>query len=224
MITRNKLIYDIRERLKLHVDDQKITDAYLAHEIDVFRAFIIKQRLGDIRRIVSPNYKQEIILTMEIHSNAEEYFDSTIARSTVKVPFILDINANENRTVLYNGNKLMHSFQLVPIQRLPYVGTRSFMQDYIYGAIGQDHKLYLNSGGSLDKDIESIRLWGIFENPEDAWKLSEDYSASTDFDDVEYPIDVAVISGVIDLVLSKLATIYQIPSDKINNANDDSQP
>lgn len=223
MITRTKLIYDIRERLKLHVDDQKITDAYLAHEVDIHRAQIITQRLGEIRRSVSPNYKQEVILAVEIYTNDGEYFDTTVARSVQEIPFILDLSADENRTMLYNGNKIMKAFQLVPIQRLPYVGRRSFMQDFVYGAIGSDHKLYLNSGGSIHKDIESVSLWGIFDNPEDAWELSLDYDPTVDFNDVQYPIDAKIAPDIVDMVVSKLATLFQIPSDKINNANDDTQ-
>ena len=107
-------------------------------------------------------------------------------------------------------------------KRLPYVGTRRGMQGLVYGAIGDSQKLYLVSGDDRVLFLEKVRLNGVYEDPEEAWELSNDYDVNKDFEDEEYPLEPSMVDLIIQEVLKLLMLRFQVLEDKINNADEES--
>ena len=219
MNTLREIVFDIKEKLELSSDDSNLSNEYIVYLIKNYRVKFVRQRLGDIRRNVSLTFKQPIELDL---INTKNALGETITTSTVKVPKILDINSIDNRTILSTNNSMVKSFNMISYKRLPYVGTRYHMKELVYGAIGDDNKLYINSGNGNHKMLDKVKLYGIFEDPEEAWKLSPEYNSNVEFWDTEYPLEPSLLPDIVEYIVAQLAnTPGRLPEDKINNGEQD---
>ena len=217
MKTSREIIHSVRELVDAHSDDSNVTNEFIAYLLDTIRVKYVRQRLGDTRRNVSNSYKQQIEIDLELY---KDVLDNTYLRSIDEIPSILDINHIENRSILSSNNVLVKSFNMTNYKRLPYVGSRSHLANMIYGAIGDDNKLYLNSGNSNYKMMNKVKLFAIFDSPEDAWKLSPDYDENIEYWDVPYPIETSLIPDVTKDIVNTLTIPLNIPEDKINDGED----
>ena len=106
--------------------------------------------------------------------------------------------------------------------RLRYVGHNKWLQNIIYATKGPDGYLYLKSANPQVQYLKEINFTGIFSDVEEASKLecitSEE---SCDIMDKNFPIEDALISPLIELVVKELSGAIYKPKDDENNASDD---
>ena len=122
-------------------------------------------------------------------------------------------------TKIYTDGYYNNEISFVSKERFRYVGNNKWLKNFIYATIGPDNYLYLNSANPQFLYLESLYITGIFENPEEIYELSN--SSKCGFDDSVYPLEEALISPVIELVVKELSVPRYSPEDNINNAKDD---
>lgn len=216
-MTLRQIIYDIREKMNLHVDDTDITNEYLAYLIGNERNKFVQQLTSRMNRDIPAVYKQNILLSLEL---IRDELDREVVRSVEKVPNILNSKLLDSVTSIQGNVSIIRRFTMVDYKRLPYVGTSDHLKRLVYGAVADDSKLYLNSGEKNFKLLNEVRLRGIFSDVEQAWKLSVDYDQSINFFDIEYPIEPSMVPDLVDSIIKQLVVRYNIPEDKVNDAEE----
>lgn len=216
----SKIVYDIREKLKLGSDDIDITDSYLAYLVHVKRALLIKQRYGKFSKNIPEELKQDICLTLEKATVSGTCF-STILKTSQNIPNFIET---------YNRDSVidirLHDMTAVPVnivsyQRIPYLGYNQWTKNEIYGAY-HDGKLYLYSNKPNFKLLKFITVTGMFSDPEtaDALNCVSGTVNECDFIDKEYPVNAPMISDIVNMVIKELAPSLKIVDDKVNNADE----
>lgn len=119
----------------------------------------------------------------------------------------------------YKGN-----ITYISRERMKYIGYNKYMQNIIYASIAPDNYLYLKSSNPQYLYLKKVRITGIFEDAEAASKLqcSDDCSTETcDILDKDFPIEDALVSPLVQLIVEELTKSEYKPSDDENNAKDD---
>lgn len=222
-MTKQEIIYDIRERLNLHSDDLTITNEYLSYTIDKYRAVFLKNKYSKLSRKIPNVNKQRIELTMT-PLQVGSYVGSVL-KSSESIPSLLNSEVLDNLVMLSNGSLEAFPMNYVSMERFNYSAIEDpFTRNYIFGTIKEDNKLYLKSWDNTISLMENAYLWGTFRTPEDAWLLSPDYSAALDFNiDEEYPLEDELVADIIRTLVKDLLIQYDVPTDDKNNANDDTE-
>jgi hypothetical protein len=223
-MTQREIIYDIREKLKLNSDDIDITDDYLAHLIDVKRVYLIKQRFSKFTKNIPEEVKQVICLDLEVvESIYGEPCFGDILTTKEPIPGLLEIGGRSALVAVRVMDMLHPHINIIPTERLPYVGYNKWLKKQIYVALDANNKLYFKSDNSQHLNLKSIKVVGVFADPKDAEALScaEDSSnnINCDFKDVEYPIEAYLVSDLVNLIVKELAPGINVPNDNVNNAD-----
>lgn len=218
----NHLIYNLREKLKLNSDDIEITDEYLAHLIGVKRSFVIKQRYNNLTKNIPEEIKQLLCLELDTVNtiDGQECY-GTMLVSKHRIPATIEISGKSGLLAIRTLDRFHPEINLVPIERLPYVGHNAFLKNQIYVALDANNKLYFKSDSLTYLNLRYIQVVGVFSEPEEADKYScENNDDNCDFFEKEYPIESNIISDVIDLVEKELSRPLNLQEDKLNNADE----
>ncbi len=224
MATKGQLIDDIRERLEQYSDDSEISNLHISFLIDEARKMFIKQRYNKANKLIPTSLFQKINIDIDLESE-NEFDDSFLSKDTIvssidKIPTLIE-NAVINAAIkVDNGSYTDIRFILIGLDRFPYVGYNRLLPDVVYCTLGYDYKIKLKGLANRYKLLDKIRLFAIFENPEEAWRLSDDYDSDIDYLDVEYPLDSDMTVLVNDFVLKQLRQKLQMPTDIENNATE----
>ena len=93
-----------------------------------------------------------------------------------------------------------------------------------YAAVDYDGKLVLISADNKHKFLTQVKVTDVFEAPELAMEYEcKQTNPNADVWDLEYPIEVAMVDTIINMVVQDLSRTLQIPIDEQNNAADDTQ-
>lgn len=107
--------------------------------------------------------------------------------------------------------------------RMRYVGYNKYLKNIIYASIGPDNYMYFKSFNPQYLYLEKVRMVGIFEDPLAASELQcpdENGSIVCDILDREFPIETALISPMIELVVKELLGAEYRFADETNDAKD----
>ena len=218
MYTKYHYIYDIKERLNDYSDDSEISTEHISFLIDEVRALIIKQSYQGIGASISNTITQQVNLTLEL-SQDNEFIDlDNILVSIDALPRLIESSNLSKYVTVDNGSYKNIKFIRVSNERFPYTGNNKYLRHFVYYTLGNDFKVYFNAQDPVHKLLQYARVFGVFENPEEAWKLSPDYDENVDFNDTIYPIDSDMWVKISDIILKMLMVKLQIPEDKINDA------
>lgn len=220
------IVYDIRERLKLNSDDIDITDEYLIHLINVKRVFFTKQRFSKFTRNVPEEVKQVICIDLEpIETIVGQPCFGDILASTTAIPSTIEIGGRSSIIGVRFYDKLYPYLNIIPIERMPFVGYNRFLQKQIYVALDADNKLYFTSANPQHLNLKKIQVIGVFSDPEEAINsscTSDSDNSNCDILDKEYPVENYMIHDIVNSIVKELAPTLQIPNDKVNNADESS--
>lgn len=219
----NKIIYDIRERLKLNSDDIGYTDEYLAHLIDINRVFLVKQRFTNFTKNVPEELKQVICVDLEVADSIDgEPCFGNVLRSVSTIPSLLEIGGR-SAIIGVRVEDIMHPhLNIVSTERLPYVGYNKWLTKEMYIALDGDNKLYIKSSNPQHLNLEKIKLIGVFSSPEEAdAMLCTPVGEECDYFEKEYPMEGYLIKDLVNMIIQDIAPTLIIPKD---NVNDSSEP
>jgi hypothetical protein len=126
---------------------------------------------------------------------------------------------------VYPVSDMMHTtVSYIPAERMPYVGYNKWLKNIIYVSKSSDDYLYLHSNNPQFMYLENLKLEGVFEDPEEAAKLSCDTdggSSACDPLEMTFPLEDALIPACIEMIVQELAGPRYAPDDSRNNARDD---
>lgn len=224
MATKLEIIYDIKERLNSYSDDSNLTDRYLSHLVDEYRSVFLKNKYSTFKRKIPIINKQRVELTMSPERTSR--YAGAIMSSAERVPDTLDSTTFDNRMVLSVGQLEVRNLNMVSPERFPHIALEDpFTRTMIYGSILDDQKLYLKSYDSNIQLMTSVKLWGVFSDPYDAWLISPEFDANLDFEeDVEYPLEYEIMADMIRTMVKDLTIKFELPVDKQNNSDDSTEP
>jgi hypothetical protein len=220
MSTFREIVYMCSDQLKISSDDNFFTNDHILYLIKKYRGLYLSQKYKDVRKEIPESNYQTICLdlTKTPAMTGESCEGGTLLRTTNKLPTLMTIGT----TSVYPVDYFVGDITLVTRERMKYVGYNRWLQNIIYCAIAPDSYLYLKSSNPQYLHMEKIRLTGIFEDPEEAEKLTCDKDgASCDILDRRFPLEEEIVPQLIDTVVKFMTSGLYKPEDTENNANDD---
>lgn len=124
---------------------------------------------------------------------------------------------------------LMHNYSKVNVvsrERFPFVGENKYLKRAIYGTIAPDQYFYIKSKFEGVKKNTRVFLTAIFENPLEAYAQSLCLPCTKDTNDCDewdytFPIEDALQTQLLALVIRDCLGAAYRPSDTMNNSRDD---
>ena len=222
MSTYKELVYMCLDELKLYSDDALYTEEHIMFLLGKYRTFLIKQRYSDVKKqIPESNYQTICLDLIEVPAiSGEPCEGGSYLRSKEKIPFLMKIGNPRVYPIDYYQGEITY----VSRDRMRYVGYNKYLQNIIYASLGPDNYLYFKSFNPQFLYLEKVRMTGIFEDTLAASGLQcpdESGNIVCDVLDREFPIENALISPLIQLVVEELTKAEYKPEDKENNSDDD---
>lgn len=218
-MTYREAIYMVLDEIKSISDDSLYTEDHVMFLLKNYRAFLLKQRYSDIKKpIPESNYQTICLDLIEVPAiSGEPCEGGTYLRSKVKIPFLMKIGTPRVYPIDYYQGEIT----LVSRDRMRYVGYNKYLQNIIYASIGPDNYLYFKSSNPQYLYLEKVKMTGIFEDLQLASELQCEDDKECDILDRTFPIEEALISPMIELVVKELLGANYRPEDSENNAADD---
>lgn len=222
MSTYKELTYMVLDELKLYSDDALYTEEHVMFLLGKYRTFLLKQRYSDVKKqIPESNYQTICLDLIKVPAiSGEPCEGGSYLRSKEKIPFLMKIG----NPMVYPVDYYQGEITYVSRERMRYVGYNKYLKNIIYASIGPDNYLYFKSFNPQYLYLEKARMTGIFEDPQAASELqcpNENGDTVCDVLDREFPIENALISPLIQLVVEELTKAEYKPEDKENNSDDD---
>lgn len=221
-MTWREIVYMCLDEVKAASDDSYYNEDHVMFLISKYRAFILKQRYGDIRKqIPNSNYQTICLDLKEVPAICGEPCEGgSYLRSTTKIPFTMQIGTSRVYPIDYYQGEIT----LISRDRMRYVGHNRFLQNIIYCSIAPDNYLYFKSNNPQFLYLEKVKFTAIFQNPLEAAKLQCAYEKgeiTCDVLDTEFPLEENLVPPVIELVVKDLGVDVARPEDTDNNSKDD---
>ena len=212
----------VLDELKLSSDDAQFTEDHVMFLLNKYRTFLLKQRYSDIKKqIPESNYQTICLDLIQVPAiSGEPCEGGTYLRSKEKIPFLMQIGTPRVYPLDYYQGEITY----VSRDRMRYVGYNKFLQNIIYCSIGPDNYLYFKSFNPQYLYLEKVKFTGIFQDSMQASDLQcPDDNGETICDPVDrtFPIEDALVTPLIELVVKELAGPVYKPDDEENNAKDD---
>ncbi len=220
-MTKNELIYNVKEKLKLDSDDEKTSDEYIAHLIDIKRVKVLKQRLDKTPWRAPIEYKQELCLDLEVVDSVDGHACfGGILRTKNPLPNLIRFRGGNSGITVRRPDRTALLVDLVDLSRLPFLGNNRFASQIVYAAFDYDNRLYLISSQKKHLLMEAVQVGGIYEDVELAGALECEIDTTCEPWDRNYPLDVSMIDDVVAMVVQDLGRRMQAPEDEINDSRD----
>lgn len=221
MNTYRQLVYMCLDEVKIHSDDSYFEEEHVQFLLDKWRAFLLKQRYGDIRKQIPESNYQEICLPVEETNMIEGSLcgGETYLKSIDKIPDTIKVG---NPSV-YPTNYFNAQISFVDKTRMRHIGHNKYLGNIIYASLLSDQHLYLKSANPQYLHLDKVRMSAIFSDSQEAAKLAcdNDGEGICEVIDMRFPIEDALIPPLIELVVKELLGASYRPTDDVNNANDD---
>jgi hypothetical protein len=221
----NKIIYDIREILKLYTEDNEISDRYLIHLVNIKRSRFLRQELNNYQRTTDISVTQTLCLPVEQVSANQCGLDiqcDTILRTVKPIPQPLELHIKSAITSVKPSKKLAVPFSFVNKEKATYFEDSPF--DGIFAYLDNDKYIYLVSKINTLNLIDCITITGVFEDPLDLLNYSnccncEDITPCYNIDTTNYPLQPHLIDLIKLEIVNELIKESQIREDKVNDSD-----
>lgn len=221
MSTYRELTYLILDEIKGTSDDFTYTEDHVIFILNKYRAFLLKQRYSDIKKVVPESNYQTICLDLiEVPAICGEPCEGgSYLRSKNKVPFTMKMGIPRVYPIDYYQGEI----SFVSRDRMRYVGYNRYLQNIIYCSIGPDNYLYFKSSNPQFLYLEKVKFTAVFQDPTVAFELrcNEEDQTICDILDAEFPIEDALIAPLVELTVKELLGAEYRPDDNKNNSKDD---
>lgn len=222
MSTFREILFMIQDECKFDTDDSYYTHEHILFLMQRYRSFLFQQKYGtvqgNLKKQIPMSSRQEICIElMKVPGNMITTCDSGyFLRSTKEIPSLMPYT----KPLLYNYDSYstISHIDLVSYEQMKYVGENKYLKNIIYASISPDKFLYLKAQNPTFLNLDRIKMSAIFENIEEAAKLSCDDSC--DILDKNFPLEDALIPLLIQSIVKELTDRLTVPEDKSNNADD----
>lgn len=218
-MTLRELVFMVLDECKIHSDDSYFNEDHVSFLLSKYRAFLLKKELEKENKSLSSTNAQTICLDLiEVPAIDDLECSGSYLRSVEKIPSLI----NNFKVQLYPIDYYQGDIIFTSRERMRYTGYNKWTKNLIYASKGPDDYLYLKSENPQYLYIEKLKMTAIFEDFEEAAKLSCDENGCVcDKLDLQFPIEYAQIPVIIELVVKELLGVKYQPKDKNNNAADD---
>lgn len=216
MATLKELTYMVLDELKLSSDDAYFNEEHIAFLISKYRGFILRQQYKGVKKEIPESNLQTMCTDLiQVPAIAGVPCEGgTFLRTKEKVPFLMTIATPRIYTEGFYSGEISY----ISRERMKYVGYNRWIPNIIYASMGPDNYIYFTSSNPQFLHLESVKITGIFENPE---KVNDCSLESTcDFSNKDYPLEEGLIPQVLELVVKELAAPKYSPEDKQNDSDD----
>lgn len=222
MSTFKEIVYMCLDELQLSSDDATFTEDHIIFLANKYRALLLKKQYLDLAKLMPESNYQDVCLDLEVVNGIDgDDCSGKYLRSTAKIPDMLPVGTPTITGMDFMSGEITY----VSRERIKYVGHNKYLKGVMYATLGPDDKLYIKSANPQALYLEKVRFSGIFENPEEAAKLSCDDDSSEegtcDVLDKTFPLEEALIPLMIELIVKEVSNAIYRPADEDNNANDD---
>lgn len=221
MSTFREIVYMCLDELQLSSDDATFTEDHIIFLASKYRALLLKKEYLDLKKLIPESNYQDICLDLEVFHPFDDECGETYLRSTSKIPDMLPVGTPTMSGVDFMSGEITY----VSKERIRYVGHNKFLKNIIYATLGPDQRVYIKADNPQALYLEKIRFSGIFEDPEEAAKLSceeaEGDDKVCDVLDKSFPLEDALVPLMIELIVKEISNAIYRPADEENNANDD---
>lgn len=216
----SELVYMVLDELKGMSDDFTYTEDHIIFLLEKYRAFLLNQKYSKgNREVPESNYQIVCLELIQVPAiSGEPCEGGTYLRSRNKVPYLIPIGSPK----AFPANYYQGEITYVSRDRMRYVGHNKYLQNIIYCSISPDGYMYLKSYNPQFLYLELVRFSGVFQDVQEASVL-QDNSVSIPIMDRDFPIEEALVSPLIELVVKELVNAEYRPEDTNNNAHDDLQ-
>lgn len=210
----------VLDELKINSDDSHFEEEHVMFLLDKYRAFLLKQRYADVRKIMPDVNYQTIDLTITTANNIiGEIGTSAYYKSTQAVPDLLSLAS----PTLSTSTALIGDITYVDRKRFKYVGSNRWLDKIVYSTITPDNYLVLKSNNSNVVDLASIQFTAVFLDSSAALNILHRDAHSPDVvEDIDniFPLEDSLAPDLIGLVVKELGRVLYTPEDDTNNADD----
>lgn len=221
MSTFRELTYLVLDELKQSSDDKYYTVDHILFILSKYRAFLLKQKYADIKKLIPEVNYQAIKLTLQgvpaisgEPSEGDEYL-----RGIEKLPCLMRIG---NTTIADTSlDYFKGDIAYVTRDRFRYVGNNKYMNNIVYAAVAPDDYLYFKSVNPAYMNMQTVMVTAIFQDAREASELSIKLSDQCDLMDREFPLESPLIPIMIELTVKELSGAIYRPKDEVNNSTDD---
>lgn len=205
---------------------------------------------GDEVEKINHLFASEYTVGTELPIDLDDYYETTCSTDVDDIIDIfnsygleLTITSRTSGTIaacnedIIGVSQVEHfgNVEIVPWERIGYVGYGRYFKNIAYGTIGPDGYLYIKSNLDLS-DYNMALVTSLFEDPLKAREQSSctykdpDTGEETkcpqgdgkcDDYDLEFPIEDALQTQLMNLVLKDLLAALYLAKDDVNNARDD---
>jgi hypothetical protein len=223
-----KIIYDVREALKLYSDDANVTDRYITYLYGIKRSKYLRQDLNNFQKSTDVSITQTLCLPLEVVSAnqcASELDCKVILRTKRPIPQPIELHIKPAITSVKSTNRTSLPFNFVTKEKAIYSKYAPFNKG-IYAFLDNDKYIYVVSESNTVNLIECITITGIFEDPLELKNYSNCCDCPTvtlcfNPDTTDYPLQPHYIDLIKEEIVNQLTNRLRLPDDKINNSSDD---
>ena len=226
MAKYKEIVSMVLDMLKVTSDDSIYNEGHITFLAGRYRSFLLKQRYAtDLKKQIPDSNYQTLCLNLE-QTDAIEGLPcegGLYLRTTKPVPEMAPFG---NTRLYTSGSYYKGDITFVSKDRFKYTGHNKWLQNIIYATLDPNGRIYLGSSNPQFLYLESLKLYGIFENAEEASELECDVTEENcDLLDRDFPLEDALIAPLIELITRELSPSIAAPEDKEHNADDNlSQP
>lgn len=217
-MTLNEITYSILNKVRQSLtSDSNLTPAHIKNDIIAERADLIKSIL-DKGTIIDDVLVQDLgCIKLEL-ADAADCCDvstgCTVVRTNVEIPQEIKF------TRVGPVNKTTKRFNMIPYERVDYVGNGRFTQNDIY-AFHLNDRIYLKSNDPSIALLEYINIRGIFENPTLVSAFNNCNGNTICYsDDKDFPMSKWMEKHIRERLLTSYLKSEQLPKDLNNDSKD----
>ena len=222
-----KIIFDVRETLKLYVDDGDISDRYITYLYGIKRAKYLRQDLNNFQKTTDLSITQTLCLGLEVVSASQCNLDiecDTILRTKQKVPKPLELHTKTAITNVRSTNRISVPFNFVTKEKAIYSKFSPF-SNAIFAFLDNDGYIYLLSTTNTLNMIECVTVTGVFEDPLELMNYTNCCDCTIapscfDITTTDYPLQPHYVDLIKSEIVNELAKRISLPKDETNNSDD----
>jgi len=220
-MTKKEIIYTIYEKLGIATDDTHMSEELISSLIDTKRAMLLKQQYAKNGWHMPTEIKQELCMDVSLVEKVSGYTCAgKILSTSIPLPRSIKIKGKEGPLMVRKSDSTVIALNIIPVERVPFLFSNRFTQHLNYCAVDMDGKLILISNNNEFRFLKSIKVTDIFEQPDTVHSLACD-TPNVEPWDLDYPVEVAMVDVITDLVVKELTRSLGIPEDRVNDATDE---
>jgi voltage-gated potassium channel Kch len=225
--TYDEIAYYLLSSVKRVTDDSALDFRLVKSWIRTSRAVWVKNELNKYKPI-SPTFIQSLgILALEVVDISEAGIATgfNVLKTVKQIPNTIETMYEPTITRIGPGVYTNAAYNLIPYERVPYIGHSRFSIDAIF-AFMKDGYIYIISRGDniLKSAMRKIYVNAVLENPPEAanFTLANGTKCYLGDNVSMYPITEYLIAYMKETIVTVDLKLYDsVKTDDINNKHDD---